>query len=90
MITKLIFGSCLLADDYMRKHKLNKGCKYKYVNDYKDICGYKDCEIIMLFESWRKPDSDTIETYCKANNIKMVRNSWGGEEYAYSNANEIF
>ena len=67
----LIFGSCLLADDYMRKNKLAKGDRYKYVSSYKDICGYKNCDIIMVFESWRKPDREEVDEYCKSHNIKQ-------------------
>ena len=65
----LIYGSCLLADDYIRHNKVTG--RYKHVSGYKDICGYRDCDIIMLFESWRKPDREEVDNYCKSHNIKQ-------------------
>jgi len=69
MKTILIFGSCLLAYDYIKHNKIDGNCKY--VSSYKDICGYRDCDIIMLFGSWRKPHRKEIDNYCRSHNIKQ-------------------
>lgn len=67
--TTLIFGSCLLADDYIRQNEIDGN--YKYISKYEDICGYTNCDIVMLFGSWKHSARDEIDEYCKSHNIKQ-------------------
>ena len=67
MKATLIFGSSLLAGDYIIKHEGN----FKYISSYTKILGYENCEIVMLYMSEYHSERKFIDEYCETHNITI-------------------